>query len=104
MHGIVIICNSHCRDVAGNVSTENIMSQISPKSNSLSVIIRSFKSAVSNWCHKNGFEFFQWQPWFHERIIRNDRELNNKRQYTINNPLQWELDENNPNKSPILKK
>ena len=98
-HGIVIICDSRRRDVACNVSTGNIMSRISPKSNSLSAIIRSFKSAVSNWCHKNGFEFFQWQPRYYERIIRNEKELNFVREYIANNPLQWNLDMNNPKKS-----
>ena len=92
MHGILIICNSHRREVARNVSTMgNIMSRISPKSNSLSVIIRSFKSAVSNWCHKNNFNYFQWQSRFHEHIIRDEIELNQKRNYIINNPLKWEL-------------
>ena len=59
LHGIVVIGDSRCRDVACNVSTGNIMSCISPKPNSLSTIIRSFKSAVSNWCHKNNFDDFQ---------------------------------------------
>ena len=101
-HGIVIICDSRRRDVACNVSTMacnvstgNIMSRISPRSNSLSAIIRSFKSAVSNWCHKNGFEFFQWQSRFYERIIRNEKELNFVREYIANNPLKWDVDRNN---------
>ena len=97
-HGIVIIQNNETnsiirRDVARNVSTE--MSQISPQSNSLSSIIRSFKSAVSNRCHKYGFHNFAWQPRYYEHIIRNEKELNRIRKYIKNNLLQWDLDREN---------
>lgn len=71
------------------------MSQISPQSNSLSSIIRSFKSAVSNRCHKYGFNNFQWQSRFYEHIIRNEKELNRVREYIRNNPLRWELEQEN---------
>jgi putative transposase len=36
--------------------------------------------------------YFQWQKSYHDRIIRNERELNNVRQYIKNNPLNWEND------------
>lgn len=35
-----------------------------------------------------------WQRNYYENIIRNDDELNKIRGYIINNPLNWELDEN----------
>jgi|GEM_PF-5058715 len=31
-----------------------------------------------------------------DMFIRNERELNNIRDYIINNPLSWELDKENP--------
>lgn len=34
-----------------------------------------------------------WQRNYWERIIRDDGELNRARQYILNNPTQWELDE-----------
>lgn len=37
-------------------------------------------------------EKFQWQKSFHDRIIRNDRELDNIGNYIKNNPLKWQLD------------
>ena len=37
-----------------------------------------------------------WQRNYYERIIRNETELNDIRQYIINNPSQWNNDENNP--------
>ena len=34
-----------------------------------------------------------WQRNYYEHIIRNDMELNRIRQYIINNPLNWQLDD-----------
>ena len=44
------------------------MSKISPKRNSVSTIIRSYKSAVTKHAHRLGFEF-QWQSRFYDHII-----------------------------------
>ena len=37
-----------------------------------------------------------WQRNYYEHIIRNETDLNNIRQYIIDNPANWEEDENNP--------
>lgn len=67
----------------------------SVKSGSLSIIIGSYKSVVTkNVNRKVSNCNFAWQSRFHDRIIRNDEELNRARQYIINNPLKWELDKN----------
>jgi REP element-mobilizing transposase RayT len=97
-HAIVTIENERnipCRGVARNAPT-NKMSSISPKYGSLPTIIRSFKSAVKRQCNKNGHEYFQWQRNYYEHIIRNENELDGIREYIVNNPLAWELDQNNP--------
>ena len=46
-----------------------------------------------------------WQRNFYEHVIRNEEELNGVRQYIIDNPLKWELDEENPvnAKKPLQK-
>lgn len=69
------------------------MSEISPKANSISVIIRALKSAVSRQIHEIGHNNFQWQPRFHDRIIRDEIELYNVRNYIVTNPRNWEDDE-----------
>ncbi len=69
----------------------NKMSEISPKPGSLSVIIRSYKSALTRWCNQKGYEF-EWQSRFHDHIIRNERSLNRIREYVLSNPLNWEED------------
>jgi REP element-mobilizing transposase RayT len=110
-HAVAGICDVRgCRDVARNVSTECVdtnyddvstnpdahakLSAISPKPNSLSAIIRSFKSAVTNRMRGAGFDGDVWQPRFHDHIIRNDRELFAIRQYIKNNPANWDNDNN----------
>jgi REP element-mobilizing transposase RayT len=35
-----------------------------------------------------------WQRNYYERIIRDEKELNDTRRYILENPLHWETDEN----------
>ena len=37
-----------------------------------------------------------WQRNYHEHIIRNEESLNRIRQYIVDNPMNWALDEENP--------
>ena len=37
-----------------------------------------------------------WQRNYYERIVRDDDELSRLRRYVLDNPVQWETDENNP--------
>ncbi len=61
----------------------------------LSSIIWSFKSICTKTINKiQNKTFFAWQPRFYEHIIRDDESLNNIRKYIIENPLNWENDEN----------
>jgi REP element-mobilizing transposase RayT len=66
------------------------------KPGSLQAILHSYKSAVTRWCGKNGYQDFKWQERFYESIIRADGSVDRIRQYIINNPAKWEQDKNNP--------
>ncbi|MDP2884361.1 MAG: hypothetical protein Q8P51_04990, partial [Ignavibacteria bacterium] len=77
---------------------------MSPVKGSLSVIIRTFKAAVTTWAHGNGYGDFAWQGRFHDHIIRNEEELHRIREYIRNNPLDWALDNENPENDPIRSK
>ncbi len=59
--------------------------------NSISSIIGSYKSAVSNHAHRQGYEM-DWHPRFWDHIIRNDAELKRIRHYIKTNPQNWEKD------------
>lgn len=95
VHGIVII-----REIetfhGTSLRKNHKLSKISPKAGSLSVVIRSYKSAVSHWAGLNGFKEFAWQSRFYDHIIRDEKSLNNIRQYIFDNPVKWETDKENP--------
>jgi len=94
VHGILFIDNLFSVETCRGMSlprhyTYNKFSR--PVSQSLSMIINHFKSAVKRWCNKNDFSNFAWQPGFYESIVRNEKHLNVIREYIINNPLKFEL-------------
>ncbi|MBN1397626.1 MAG: transposase [Bacteroidetes bacterium] len=95
IHGILII-NDYSRDVQLNVPT-----RLSPKKWTLSVVIRTFKAAVTTECRRRKFNTFHWQPRFYEHIIRDDKDLNNIRDYIANNIIQWSFDKENPQNIPF---
>ena len=114
VHGIIIIDNPDNRDrfipnnnvpgrvvpwnnpttVDGEWDLSQTMSKLSPKSGTLSVIVRSYKSSVTRWCRQYGDDIFRWQSRFYEIIIREEKSLNNIRRYIINNPQKWTEDRN----------
>jgi putative transposase len=65
-----------------------------PVSNSLPTIVRLFKSTTTKQINKirNTPGRPVWQRNYYERIIRDDDELYRVRQYTRENPLKWESD------------
>ncbi len=72
--------------------------------NSLSVIIRSFKSAVTKYLNENiPNHDFVWQSRFYDHIIRTEKSLSNIREYIRNNPLRWKFDRNNDEEKDISK-
>ena len=83
LHGIIIL-----PDTPDHSSSNH--SDISPKPGSVSTIVRSYKSAVSKYAHRLGFDF-AWQPRFHDRIICDEREFGNITKYIRNNPRDWDL-------------
>ena len=78
-------------DTVETLHATSLQSKISPKSNSISTIIRSYKSAVTKHANRLGYTF-QWQPRFHDHIIRNDKSFQNISAYIMNNPANWQGD------------
>ena len=67
-------------------------------SQTIGAIVRGFKSLVTkriNTIRDTPGESV-WQRNYYEHVIRNEKELNGNREYIMNNPIQWELDEENP--------
>ncbi len=68
--------------------------------NSIGAIIRAYKSAVTYQINQlrgtPGAPI--WQRNYHEHIIRDMDELSRIRKYIRNNPMKWEMDDENANR------
>ena len=98
IHGIVIIKNIGKNVGNGNEDIRSLHSKrwSGAGSGSLSSVLRGFKIGVTKWCRKNGIDNFAWQKSFYDHIIRNEKSLNEIREYIKKNPHKWESDKNNP--------
>lgn len=105
IHGIIINVGADlrvCPDNNNDTHTNNGDTDKGEHTGSpLHRIIQWFKTMTSNeyimaakqydWLRFNGK---LWQRNYYEHSIRNETELNKIREYIINNPVNWELDEN----------
>ena len=110
MHGILIITDK-CR--ATKYCTNNVynfrrgeVTSPTPKGaataplqkHTLGQIIAYFKYQTVksiNQTHKTPGNRI-WQRNYYEHVIRNEADLNEIRQYILDNPVKWDMDENNP--------
>jgi REP element-mobilizing transposase RayT len=100
IHGIIVINRSIRTPIVGALHATPLqppeakflknktMSAISPKSGSLSVIVRSYKSAVTKNAHKFDNKFY-WQPGFYDTIICTTGQLKRIKKYVLDNPKNW---------------
>jgi REP element-mobilizing transposase RayT len=70
--------------------SDKTMSFISPKSGSLSIVVRSYKSAVTKYAHKFDTSF-SWQRGFNDTIICTTGQLSRIRKYILDNAQNWDL-------------
>ena len=69
-----------------------------PRPKSIGAMIAGFKCAITKRINiirrTPGVPIWQRNYW--EHVIRNEEDLNRIREYIINNPLQWDIDKENP--------
>ncbi|MBI3004346.1 MAG: hypothetical protein HYY49_02900 [Ignavibacteriales bacterium] len=94
VHGIVRF-RYRRRDVQLNVPTKDPQ-RLSPKKGTLSVLLRTYKAAVTTICREQALTDFAWQSRFADRVIRDGNDLNRIRRYIKDNVKNWENDEENP--------
>jgi REP element-mobilizing transposase RayT len=58
----------------------------------LGKIVRHFKARASKMIHDAGYETFRWQSRYYDHIIRDDKDLNNIRDYIAGNVFNWKFD------------
>ena len=96
--GDCISCSLLCKDVAATSlqrKVKTISLKYPPKPNTLSAVVRNFKSAVTKQCHDKSSPSFQWHHSFHDTIIRSEKQLIAIREYIRNNPGNWANDPEN---------
>jgi putative transposase len=104
VHGILIIDKTNfvddvdnavetlqCNVSTGNGMKNEQMARISPKSGTLSTILRSYKSVVTKNAHFIHADF-EWQERFHDHIIRNSESFERIQNYIENNVANWKED------------
>ena len=69
-------------------------------SHTLGAMVRGFKGSTTKSINelKGTPEAILWQRNYYEHVIRDDHELQRIREYIANNPAQWTLDKENPEK------
>ncbi len=61
-------------------------------------IIKWLKSSITSKINKYQKDFyFSWQKSYYDRVIRNEIELDKIRQYIIDNPLKWDINNQEEN-------
>jgi len=119
IHGGIVIADDACRGEAflrdsssdnliankkGDLSLKHTSGNASPLPprgalpNSLGAVIGNFKSMTTRRInvirHTQGASV--WQRNYYEHIIRDEKELDRIREYIINNPANWDMDDENP--------
>jgi putative transposase len=105
VHGIIVLnetADVHCRGTLQRAPTFERFGK--PTHNSISTIVRLFKSITTKRINQiqQSFGTTVWQRGFYDHIIRNEQDLNNIREYIMNNPLKWWFDEENPVKKKYM--
>ncbi|MBC6605664.1 hypothetical protein H8B13_02420 [Hymenobacter sp. BT188] len=98
LHGVLLfdkdepsISSGETRSVASLQAYDN---QFGPQSKNLASVLRGFKSAVTMYARYHSIEF-HWQSRFHDRVVRNQHELERIRHYISTNPTRWEAEYDN---------
>ena len=66
------------------------LNKFGPQRNNLGSILRGYKSSIKTYATVNAIEF-SWQSRYYDRVIRNEKEYLNIKEYIRNNPDQWYL-------------
>ena len=105
MHGIIMIIdgrgtadnpNDHDGESSRRAPTHEQFQK--PVKGSIPTIVRSYKSAVSYRINlmRGTKDVPLWQRNYYERVIRDEKDLQNKTDYIEANPILWDEDGENP--------
>jgi REP element-mobilizing transposase RayT len=94
---VVIVIMDHDGVVVRGAARDpsNPFSVMSPYRDTVSVVVRTYKAAVTTLCRSVNRSDFGWQRNYYEHMIRSQDDLNRIREYILNNPANWESDKEN---------
>ncbi len=90
IHGIIILENK----TVGANNHSPLHNWPKGTSKTIGSMIRGFKIGATKGLREKYPEMNLWQRNYYEHVIRNENDLNQTRQYVINNPLNWRTDDN----------
>ena len=100
VHGIIALA----KDLPGDVGAGFKPAPTAGRRHGVPEIMRGFKTfssrRINSACGTSGLPV--WQRNYYEHVIRDEKELNNTRQYILENPLKWQEDPDNPVNLNIL--
>jgi REP element-mobilizing transposase RayT len=108
IHGIITISNVGAQFIAPSCINRQTSHRFKINQNNkkgvmnhaptLGGIVRSFKARCTYMINqiRNTSGIPVWQRNYYEHVIRTEKELNQIREYIVNNPMRWELDTENP--------
>ncbi len=107
IHGILLISRGEAFAANAGIHPSAPLAKASPlrracgtQRGSLGAVIQNFKSVTTRRIHQarlvTGLPI--WQRNYYEHVIRDDRDLLRVRRYIADNPLAWDLDEENPHR------
>jgi REP element-mobilizing transposase RayT len=96
-HGILVICDEASSSIRRGGSRA---APTTPRRKPLGQLIGAFKTMSTKEVNRVGGSpgARLWQRGFYEHVIKNERDLARIREYIINNPAQWSLDRENPDR------
>jgi REP element-mobilizing transposase RayT len=101
LHGILIIGDTRRGVLQYATKAIQTKTVLHSPSQTLGAIVRGFKSTTAKQinliCAIPGVPV--WQRNYYEHVIRNDTDLRRIRAYIRNNPPQWTIDEENPERA-----
>ncbi|MCJ7531213.1 MAG: hypothetical protein MUO64_09305 [Anaerolineales bacterium] len=109
MHGIVFIRDMEKHDDvlgAHDVGAPGRAPLQQRQPRSLGAFIAGYKSVVTKRVNQiRGMQYIPlWQRNYYEHIIRNEIELKRMRRYILENPMRWDLDDENPQIKPFIRR
>ncbi|MFH1090613.1 MAG: transposase, partial [Pseudomonadota bacterium] len=106
LHGIIWLIEDDRRGGSRTAPTQEVRTAPTKKRKPLGRLIGAFKTISTKRINqlREMPGAVLWQRNYYEHIVRDEMELNQVREYIINNPLKWDLDGENPqNLTPVSK-